>query len=145
MSVSRRRFLKSSAALSAAFVLRPGTFVLGHGSNQSNNAPIKFRFYSREMFQPFVGDTFHVRTGNQTTCLKLVALTDLNQRSAGITTGRTNRTDCFSLQFRASTPLPTTAATHTLNHDKLGSFDLFMTQSEDGARFLHTAIVNQRV
>jgi len=155
MSVSRRKFLRSSAALSAALVLKPGTFILGQDSMQSKRAPDfhgktgvdsgQFQSYSRAMFEPHVGDIFRVRAGKQTVDLKLVALNDLNPRSAGITTGRTNRTDCFSLRFRASTPLPTTATIHTLNHSMMGSFDLFMIQSEKGNQFLHTAIVNQVV
>jgi hypothetical protein len=41
--------------------------------------------------------------------------------------------------------LPATARIHTLNHGKLGDFDLFMAQSKDGSKFLQTAIVNHLV
>ena len=127
MSVSRRSFLRSSAVVSAALVLKPSTFILG------NNVPTQS--YSREMFEPYVGDTFRVRVGKQTVDLKLVALT--NEKKASCT-------DCFSLRFEATKPLPR-ATMHTLNHSKVGNFDLFMVQSKSGAKYLQTAIVNHVV
>lgn len=125
MSVSRRRFLRTGAVVSAALVLKPSMFVFGSYSLTPRSG-----IYSREMFEPYVGDTFRVRVGKQVVDLKLLALT--NVKSA--------RTDCFSMRFQAAKSLP--ASVHTLNHNKLGNFDLFMVQSEDGSRFLQTAIVN---
>jgi hypothetical protein len=144
MSVSRRRFLKAGAVVSAALVLKPGTFVLGQNSLWSNNSPdsTPAHTYRREMFEPYVGDVFRVRVGKQMVDLKLVALENVAPASRGITTGKVARTDCFSMRFHATTPLPSTARIHNLNHNKLGSFDLFMSQSKDGGKFLQTAIVN---
>jgi len=142
MSVSRRRFLKAGAVLSAALVLKPGTFVFGQNSQWSNNAANPDHSYRREMFAPYVGDVFRVRVGKQMVDLKLVALEDVSPASRGITTGKTTRTDCFSMQFQATSPLPARARMHNLNHSKLGNFDLFMTQSKKGGKFLQTAIVN---
>src|SRR5688572_17769308 len=142
MSVSRRRFLKSGAVVSAALVLKPGTFILGQNSLWSNSSLNSVQPYSREMFEPYVGDTFQVRVGKQMVDLKLVALSDVKPAS-GITTGKIARTDCFSMRFHAVKPLPAPTTVHTLNHSKLGTVDLFMTQSKDGSRFLQTAIVNQ--
>lgn len=136
MSVSRRRFLKSGAVVSAALVLKPGTFILGQDSLWSNSSLNSVQPYSREMFEPYVGETFQVRVGNQMVDLKLVALENLPPAS---------RTDGFSLQFHAEKRLPTTAKIHNLNHKELGSFDLFMGQSKAGGKFLHTAIVNHLV
>ncbi|HEY5885998.1 MAG TPA: hypothetical protein VIT88_15025 [Pyrinomonadaceae bacterium] len=147
MSVSRRNFLTSSAALSVAFMLKPGTSVLGQNSVPSNNARLRStssQFYSRATFEPLVGDTFRVRVDTQTIDLKLVSIADIKSNAAGITTGRTSRMDCFSLRFHASKPLPATATLHNLEHQSLGSFGLFMTQSDAGSGFLQTAIVNHR-
>jgi hypothetical protein len=141
MSVSRRRFLKSGAVLSAALVLKPGTFILGQNSHSSTSRTSN-RAYSREMFEPHVGDVFRVRVGKQMVDLRLVALENVAPASRGITTGKVARTDCFSLRFHAATPLPVSAASQKLNHSKLGSFDLFMVQSEKGSRFMQTAVVN---
>jgi len=97
------------------------------------------------MFAPYVGDIFRVRVGKQMVELKLVALDNVQPAAKGITTGRIARTDCFSLRFHAAGRLPATAGLHNLKHSKLGSFDLFMTHSEKGAKFQHTAIVNHLV
>jgi len=140
MSVSRRKFLLTGAVVSAALVLKPGTFILGQNSLWSNNSPANA--YSREMFMPYVGDIFRVRVGKQMVDLKLVALENVQPAARGITTGRIARTDCFSLRFQAAGRLPATAGLHNLRHSKLGSFDLFMIHSEMGAKFQHTAIVN---
>lgn len=142
MSVSRRRFLKAAAVVSAAVVLKPGTFALGRNSLWSNNSPNPDHGYRREMFEPYIGDVFSIRVGKQMVDLKLVALENVAPASRGITTGRAARTDCFSMQFHAMRPLPVTARTHNLHHSKLGSFDLFMSQSKKGGKFLQTAIIN---
>jgi hypothetical protein len=142
MSVSRRSFLTAAAVVSAALVLKPGTFAFGRNSLWSNNSPNPDQFYRREMFEPYIGDIFRVRVGKQMVDLKLVTLENVSPASRGITTGKTARTDCFSLRFHATRPLPLTARIHNLNHSKLGSFDLFMTQSKKDGRFLQTAIIN---
>lgn len=149
MSVSRRNFLRSSAALSAALFLKPGTSVLARenwSNNQLQTNSVASQFYSRATFEPHLGDTFRVRAGDQAVDLKLVALSDMKTESTEITTAKTRATDCFSLRFHASTPLPASAKNvHTLEHKSLGSFGLFMTQSDAGSGFLLTAIVNHRV
>jgi hypothetical protein len=142
MSVSRRRFLKAGAVMSAALVLKPGTFVFGQDSLWANNTPNLDHGYRREMFEPYIGDVFRVRVGKQMVDLKLVAIENVSPASRGITTGKVVRTDCFSMRFHTTTKLPASARTHNLNHSKLGSFDLFMSQSKDRGKFLHTAIVN---
>ena len=142
MSVSRRRFLKAAAVVSAAVALKPGTFAFGRNSLWSDNAANPEHSYRREMFEPYVGDVFRVRVGKQTVDLKLLALDTVSPASRGITTGKTTRTDCFSMQFQATSSLPARARMHNLNHSKLGNFDLFMTQSKKGGKFLQTAIVN---
>lgn len=144
MSVSRRRFLKSSAVVSAALVLKPGTFILGQNSQWSSSTD-SVRSYSRAMFEPYVGDVFRVRVGKEMVDLKLVALDDFRPASRGITTGKIARTESFSLRFHAASQLPGTAGLHTLTHSKLGSFDLFMVRSEESAKFRHTAVINHLV
>ncbi len=145
MSVSRRKFISSSAVLSAALFLKPVTVVMAQDSSLwSNPTKTNSQLYSRATFEPLVGDTFRVRAGKQTVDLKLVAIADMKSNAAGITTGRTSSTDCFSLRFHASSHLPVTATFHNLEHKTLGSFGLFMTQSDAGSGFLHTAVVSHR-
>jgi hypothetical protein len=140
MSVSRRKFLKAGAVMSAALVLKPGTFVFGRNSLWSNNSHDSLRSYSREMFEPYMGDTFRVRVGKQMIDLKLVALENSEPASPSI--GKSARTDSFSLRFHTRTQLPGTGRVHNLKHTQLGGFDLFMIQSKDGAAFRHTAVIN---
>ena len=145
MSISRRRFLRSAAVVSAAVVLKPSTLVFAQNSPWSNTSSTPLRSYSREMFEPYVGDVFRVRAGKQTVDLKLVALENSERVSPGITTRNIARTDCFSLRFEASRQLSAISKIHNLNHSQLGSFDLFMAPSEEGGKFLHTAVINQLV
>ena len=158
MSVSRRRFLRTGALVSAALVLKPAADALGKNSPWSNSAssfghrPVHadtttkpFHAYSRQTFEPYIGDVFRVRVGKQTVDLKLVALTPVEPASAGITTGKTARTDCFSMRFHASKPLPVTTRSHQLSHAQLGNFDLFMNQSSNGREFVQTAVVNHLI
>ena len=140
MSVSRRKFLRSSAALSAAFLFKPATSILGHNSVQASSIPGQSGPYSRAMFEPYVGDTFYVDSANQLVELKLVAIEDLSPTS--VTKGKTNNTECFALQFKASGSLPATGSIQTLRHSALGTFDLFTVQSESRSGIVHTAIVN---
>jgi len=129
--------------MSAALVLKPGTFVFGRNSHSSNSLnPNQPDVYRREMFAPYVGDVFRVRVGKQMVGLKLIAIENIAPVSRGITTGKTVRTDCFSLRFQPAKPLPSTAGSHNLSHGKLGSFALFMVQSKERGKFLETAIVN---
>lgn len=141
MPVSRRRFLTAGAVMSAALVLKPSSFVFGRNSLWSNSSSHNHS-YRREMFEPYLGDIFRVRVGKQMVDLKLVALENASAASHGITTGKVARTDCFSMQFHTTKPLPATARMHNLNHSKLGNFDLFISQSKKGGKFLQTAIVN---
>src|SRR5919106_3851642 len=108
MSVSRRRFLKSGAVVSAALVLNPSTFVFGNDSITSNSATTNkqaaSQFYTREMFEPYVGDTFRVRVGRRVIDLKLMSLTDEKQKS----NGNNACTNCFSMRFHALQQLPAT-------------------------------------
>ena len=148
MSISRRRFLRSAAVVSAAVVLKPGTFVFAQNSpsnTSSNTSSTHPRSYSREMFEPYVGDVFRVRAGKQTVDLKLVALENSQPVSPGMTTGNIARTDCFSLRFETSKRLSASSKIHNLNHSRIGSFDLFITPSEQSGKFLHTAVINQLV
>lgn len=148
MSISRRRFLGSALVVSAAVALKPSAAVFAQNARKSpwsNTSSTPFQSYSREMFEPFVGDVFRVRAGKQIVDLKLVALEDSEPVSPGITTGNVARTDSFSLRFKASRRLSAHSKIHNLNHSRIGSFDLFMAPSEQGGKFLHTAVINQLV
>jgi hypothetical protein len=144
--------------VSAALVLKPATDALGknspwsnlpssfdHHPNHADTTAKPFHSYSREMFEPYIGDVFRVRIGKQMVDLKLVALTIVEPADAGITTGKTARTDCFSMRFHSSKPLPAGFSAHQLSHAHLGNFDLFMNESSAGRKFVQTAVVNHLI
>lgn len=144
MSVSRRKFLRSGAVVSAALVLKPGTILFGKNPSNLNSAPVNdigVRSYHREMFEPYIGDIFRVRIGNQVVDLKLLALTDVKPASGGAS-GKIACTDCFSMRFHADTLLPEPETIHILQHRKLGNFNLFMVQSTAENGFFQTATIN---
>ena len=157
MSFSRRRFLSTSALVSAAFVLKPAVAALGKSSpwstgvNRSltqtkiDSTSKPFHAYGRETFEPYVGDVFHVRVGKKTIDLKLMELTTVEPGSTDISAGKTVRTDCFSMKFHASKQLPATANAYHLSHAKLGKFDLFMNQASNGRAFVQIAFVNHLI
>jgi hypothetical protein len=111
-------------------------------SNPGTPGSSSHQLYRRAAFEPLLGDTFRVRVEKQTIDLKLVSIVDMKSNAAAITSARTIPTDCFSLRFHAAKALPATATFHNLEHTSLGSFGLFMTQSDAGSGFLLTAIVN---
>jgi hypothetical protein len=154
MSVSRRSFLRSGAvgALSAGLIFKFSNFAFGQKSAWSNHAldfqiPLEAAndpvfYYTRAMFEPYVGTVFQVRPGRRTVNLKLVSAKDYQPRSTAVTTGKTRSTDCFSLLFRSSARLPDFSTIHRLEHPALGKFDLFMTGSEGGGKMFYTAVIN---
>ena len=148
MSVPRRRFLKSaiSSAMSAGLVLQSARTAFAGSPTQPApavpDAGSKLVFtYSRANFKPYVGSSFQVRLGDKSVNLKLVDLVDYKTRS-----GRqipATGTESFVLAFRAQKNLPFSSATHTLEHQALGKFELFMTGSQDRGRILYTAVINR--
>ena len=156
MSVSRRSFLRTGAvgALSAGLIFKFSNFAFGQKSAWSNPA-LDFQiprsrkrsvfYYSRAMFEPYVGSVFQVRFDRRTVNLKLVSAKDYQPRSTAVTTGKARSTDCFSLLFRSSDRLPDFSTIHKLEHPALGKFDLFMTGSKGGDKMFYTAIINHVV
>jgi hypothetical protein len=110
-------------------------------------------FFTRATFEPYVGGIFTTRgLGGGTVELTLVSIHDWNPKPAPVTRQRKgvpvaqatfNPTDCFSLLFRASGPLPELSTVYRLNHAALGEFDLFMTQSKDEhGQLFYEAVIN---
>lgn len=157
MSVSRRSFLRTGAvgALSAGLIFKFSNFAFGQKSAWSNPAldfqiPLEAAndpvfYYTRAMFEPYVGSVFQVRPGLRTVNLKLVSARNYQPSSTSVTTGKTRSTDCFSLLFRASESLPDFSTIHKLKHPALGKFDLFMTRSEGDGKVFYTAVINHLV
>lgn len=159
MSVSRRRFLKTSAlsALAAACLLGPGLPAFGQDSSQSGpdaDFPIPYEatqdpvfYYTRETFEPYVGGVFRGWVGRTAVDLVLLSVTSYAPAPATqIMTTRARRTDTFSLTFRADRSLSTLTDTHRLDHAALGRFVLNMKRSVDErGRIIYEAVISHVV
>jgi hypothetical protein len=168
MSVTRRKFLRSGAVtvLSAGLFFRAGAAAFGQDKKRPDAAdamhPIPQQaqqdpvfFYTRQTFEPYVGGIFTTRgVGGTTVELTLVAVRDRNQKPAAAPKGKrpsvavsssveTHRVDCFSLLFRSPERLSDLTTIYALRHAALGTFDLFMTASEDEqGQVFYEAIIN---
>ena len=160
MSLSRRNFLKSGAltALSAGCLLSSFSSVLGQGLKHSTpvsspGAPRKIRrgllgYYRKSAFEPYVGSTFRVNTGwGRTIDLTLANVSEYRPHpDTRITLAEQPETESFSLLFKSSERLPEFSAIHSLDHDALGRFDLFLgyNKLEDGT-ILYEAVFNRLI
>src|SRR5688572_15188506 len=142
MSVSRRKFIKSSAltALSAGLIFKVGESAFGQKRvpdrpiskfevpNEAQQNPILY--YNRATFEPYVGGTFIGRDARgRSVEMNLVSVREYKPNSTKITTGETRKTESFSLTFSASSSLPPFTSIHIIEHAVLGKFDLFLQRS----------------
>lgn len=151
MKLPRRNFLKSGAltALFAGVALSSARSAFsqdpGRGRRQAgtNDVDIPRRAqkdplfsFNHKTFEPYIGDIFqapNARGENVSLTLVAVDVYKLNPktRNAALIL---ERSDSFSLSFKAEEPLPKFTSIHKMSHPALGSFDLFMTphQADDG-------------
>jgi len=160
MPVTRRKFLKSgaTAVFAAGLVFRTGAVAFGQDGKRPDTAngfkiPYEAQqnpvfYYTRATFEPYIGGVFQTRGhGGGTVELTLVAVHDWNPKATVKTrrgvAAESLRTDCFSLLFRASGPLPDLTTIYRLEHGALGSFDLFMTASKGPhGELFYEAVIN---
>jgi hypothetical protein len=156
MSVSRRKFIKSSAltALSAGLIFKAGESAFGQ--KKTPDRPIfKFEvpyeaqqnpilYYNRATFEPYVGGTFIGRDARGRAIeLRLVSVKEYKpDPGKRITTGGTRKIDSFSLTFNASTSLPPFTSIHVIEHAVLGKFDLFLQHSGDSSQLIYQAVIS---
>ncbi len=151
MPVTRRNFLKAGAftALSAGLALHPAGLVLAQTSKGDFPIPQEAKtdavfYYKKATFDPYVNTTFRARARGGEVELVLIKVTDVGSPVRSKLTRRARRTEGFSLLFRASAPLSAITTIHTLEHDALGRFSLFLVRaSAEGAReLLYEAVIN---
>ena len=156
MSVSRRNFMRSGAltALSAGLMLKCG-LALGQKLKQATpgldlpvpiDAQKEFLFMAnRATFEPYVGSIFQAsgaRGGKVNLTLMSVTPYQPDPKTK-ITTVTARQTDCFSLMFKASGPLPTFSSIPSLYHAALGRLDLFLVPHEGAAgKLSYEAVIN---
>lgn len=151
MPLARRKFIASSLVFTAS-VLFSGNTRLGFArtliddgrlSSDVLNDPLYS--FTRETFEPYVGDYFEAVNARGGIPLKLVKVdTYVPQPETKISTGTTVKTDSFSLVFSAEAALPEVTSIHRIKHGALGDFSLFLTRQGDSGRgIVYEAVFNR--
>lgn len=157
MNLSRRSFLQTGskfgfAALvtgglgSIAFGQQKNTPLLGSGlGTPVPRAALADPLYNitRAMFTDNLKTKFGVfLSGVKLTHMTLIEVNDLNPDFAK-NDGTTSR-DCYSLVFRAPSNRILGQNTYTIEHGKLGTFQLFIVQGEKkGSEIRYGALINR--
>jgi hypothetical protein len=156
MSVSRRKFIKSSAltALSAGLIFKAGESAFGQ-KKTPDRPVLKFEvpyeaqqnpilYYTRATFEPYVGGTFIGRDARGRVIeMELLSVKEYKpDAERRITTGGTRKLDSFTLTFRAATSLPPFTSIHMIEHGVLGKFDLFLQRSGDTSQLIYQAVIS---
>lgn len=166
MNTPRRSFLRTATLTAVGAALAAGNSRLSFGQKRGQPVgtaaglpdgtagfPIPLEaqkdiiFYSSySTFAPYINSIFTARGADGSVVeLKLLRVTQyVPQANTRIST-RASRyyTDCCSLMFRASGPLPSFASIASLHHAALGKLDLFLTpHGEDADGFYYEAVIN---
>ena len=156
MPVTRRSFLKAGAltALSAGFMLNQAGFALAQTASPSDPSE-DFRvpheakvdpvfYYKKTTFDPYLNTTFHARARGETIDLLLVRITDTSSSTRNTLTRKARPSESFTLLFRASATLTDITTIHTLEHDALGKFSLFLVRANgpEEREIYYEAVIN---
>lgn len=136
MLLARRKFVQSSLLFAAtAFLFSENTRSIlgqtlatddGQLSDQVLRDPV-LRF-TRETFEPYVGDYFEAPGARgKTVGLKLIKVDSYEPKT---TTRAAVATDSFLLLFSADGELPIFSSIHPIKHGALGEFSLFLTRRD---------------
>lgn len=154
MPVTRRSFLKAGAltALSAGFLLHPAGRALAQTSDKPSEdfrVPQEAKvdptfYYKKATFDPYVNTTFRARARGEVVELLLVKVTDTSAPARVALTKKARPSESFVLLFRASDTLSGLTTIHTLDHDALGKFDLFLVRANgpEEREVYYEAVIN---
>ena len=98
--------------------------------------------FTTSTFEPYTGDIFTAPNARgEAIELKLIEVKKYEARNR--LTKLARPTKCFSLLFKGSDELPPFTSIHTINHPRLGKFDLFLTRRKTEAGDLfYEAVIN---
>lgn len=153
MSVTRRSFLKAGAltALSAGLALNHAGPALAQTADASQDFPVSHEaktdpvfYYKKATFDPYLNTTFRARARGGVVELVLVKIADTSAPARSKLTRRARPTESFSLLFRASGPLSAITTIHTLEHDALGKFSLYLVRASapESDELYYEAVIN---
>lgn len=138
-------------ALSAGIVMNFAGFALAQTPNASQDFPISQEaktdpvfYYKKATFDPYLNTTFRARARGEEVKLVLVKITDACSKARNTLTKKARPTEGFTLLFRASAPLSGITTIHTLDHDALGKFSLFLVRAsaEESRELYYEAVIN---
>ena len=154
MSVSRRKFIKSTAltGLAAGLFFKAGD--LAFAQKKVPDRPIlksevpyeasqnPIIYYNHATFEPYIGGTFIGRDARgRPVELRLASVTQYKPKSSAITRGKARDTESFTLTFTASRALPEFTSIHVIEHPVLGRFDLFLQRAGDNSEIVYQATI----
>ena len=139
------------SALAAGFVLNFADLALAQTSTPSQDFPIPQEaktdavfYYQKSTFDPHLNTTFRARARGEVVELVLVKITDSSSPGRSALTRRARVSQGFTLLFRASAPLTEITTIHTLEHDALGQFSLFLERAsaKESRVLYYEAVIN---
>ncbi len=169
MPTPRRLFLKSGIMATLCAGLNFGSLVsvLAQDKRDSPYAVIPQEaksernfYFTKSTFDPYLESSFRVQLGRKVTELRLVKVADCTpgasqtaQATRRTTTAKTATkssatnanpdSQCFLLVFSAAEQLSQFQTIFPIEHDALGSFSLFLVETEDAdGSFYYTATYN---
>ena len=153
MPVTRRSFLRAGTltALSAGFLMSPAGLALAQSSDRSEDFRVPQEaktdpvfYYKKSTFDPYLNTTFRARARGGPVDLLLVEITDTSAPARSGLTERSRPSESFTLLFRASDTLSDITTIHTLDHDALGKFSLFLVRANgpEEREIYYEAVIN---
>ena len=143
MTVSRRKFVKAGAmmGLTAVAAMKGGTSVFGQQADGAQPGLFKIpddsqaEIYrlSEETFSRYISTTFRIYTSPLTAInLELIKVSRRESSSSDSEKrAKIPDMDCFSVVFRGPRKLSLESRTYKVEHDQMGTFDLFITPVDD--------------
>lgn len=153
MTVSRRKFLKTGTMVGLAAVIpMKSAFAQTEAGKQElfkvpaeSQADLLDRFLNEETFSLYVNTRFRVHTSPFTAInLELINVKRWEQSSKAPSAGSA-KLDCFSVVFRGPRNVVLESRTYRVDHDQMGSFDLFIAPVDDHKKLRRYQAVFNRV
>jgi hypothetical protein len=149
MAITRRKFLKTGAAVSLAaaipFKVNAQQFRRGVIGSDSDSNDISFP--TKAQFSEYLTTTFWVTLGNGNTIeVELVAVNEIKKHSSTVKEPAKAKRERFSLIFRGPKDKPLKQDSYTMQHHNLGTLLIFlvpMGSDKNGSGLRYEAVVSR--
>jgi len=139
MVVSRRGFLKRGSLLvvAAGVSLGSANAIFGHVTDPTLDDSTSFN-YAKATFLPYLNTVFSIYVSSTKMLVAtLVSIDDVGPVPDKAVTGR----ESFVLKFRGTEALKQN--TYKIEHQTLGSFELFLVPGKDKKNIYYLAVINR--